>query len=371
MPVTSPVSNHPTRIGVLTGGGDAPGLNAVIRGVVKAASQLGWEVLGFERGFEGLLPSGTHRLLNSDNTRGILHLGGTILGTVNRGTFASKVGEGETRPCDAATLEAARANCEALGLRGLVCIGGDGSLTIAHQLCEAGVPVVGVPKTIDNDLEATQMTFGFDSAVSFATEALDRLHPTAAAHERIMVVEVMGRHAGWIALHAGIAGGADVILIPEIPWTLDGVLRKIQQRVEAGRRFSLVVAAEGARWPNGGLVAKATGEGAIGEIQLGGIGQQLAQEIQSATDHEARSVVLGHLQRGGPPTTFDRLLATRFGVNAVRLIVESRFGRMVSYQPPDILDVPLSQAIHALRTVSPNGDLVHTARSLGISFGDG
>lgn len=369
MPASEPATT--SRIGVLTGGGDAPGLNAVIRGVVKSASQLGWEVLGFERGFEGLLPAGTHRILTNDNTRGILHLGGTILGTVNRGTFASKVGEGESRPIDPATLAAARDTCEQLGLRGLVCIGGDGSLTIAQQLCETGIPVVGVPKTIDNDLEATLMTFGFDSAVAFATEALDRLHPTAAAHERVMVVEVMGRHAGWIALHAGIAGGADVILIPEISWTMEGVLRKIQQREAIGRRFSIIVAAEGARWPTGSLIAKATGEGEIGEVRLGGIGQQLAQEIQRLADRESRAVVLGHLQRGGGPTTFDRLLATRFGVNAVRLIVEGRFGRMVSYQPPDILDVPITQAVHKLRTVPPNGDLVRTARSLGISFGDG
>jgi len=252
-----------------------------------------------------------------------------------------------------------------------VCIGGDGSLSIAQQLYEVGVPVVGVPKTIDNDLDATQMTFGFDSAVTFATEALDRLHPTASAHERVMVVELMGRHAGWIAVHAGIAGGADVILIPEVPWTVEAVLRKIQERVDAGRRFSIVVAAEGARWPGGGLVAKATGEGVIGEIQLGGIGQQLVAEIQSRSKHEARCVVLGHLQRGGPPTSFDRLLATRFGVNAVRLIQEGRFGHMVSYQPPDIRDVPIADAIHALRTVPPDGDLIQTGRSLGISFGEG
>jgi ATP-dependent phosphofructokinase / diphosphate-dependent phosphofructokinase len=359
------------RIGVLTGGGDAPGLNAVIRGVVKAASQLGWEVLGFERGYEGLLPPACCRPLTNDNTVGILHLGGTILGTVNKGRFAAKVGEGEGRAIAPEILEAARATCEELRLRGLICIGGDGSLSIGQQLFEHGVPVVGVPKTIDNDLEATLITFGFDSAVAFATEALDRLHTTAASHERVIVVEVMGRHAGWIATHAGIAGGADVILIPEISWDLESIVRKIRQREQMGRPFALVMAAEGARWPDGGLVAHATGAGELGEIKLGGIGERVSQEIERRSGRESRHVVLGHLQRGGPPTTFDRLLATRLGVGAVRLIAEGRFGRMVCLQPPDTLDVPLADAVHRIRTVPPNGDLVRTAHALGISFGDG
>ncbi|MBI3912358.1 MAG: ATP-dependent 6-phosphofructokinase [Armatimonadetes bacterium] len=361
----------PTRIGVLTGGGDAPGLNAVIRGVVKAATQLGWEVLGFEKGYEGLMPPARYRVLDNENTKGILHLGGTILGTVNRGRFTAKVGEGQERQIEPALLEAAHATCESLHLRGLICIGGDGTLSIAQQLYERDVPVVGVPKTIDNDLECTVITFGFDSAVACATEALDRLHTTAASHERVIVLEVMGRHTGWIAVHAGVAGGADVILIPEIAWDLDGVVRKIRQREAAGRPFTLVVAAEGARWPDGGLVARATGASAIGEIQLGGIGQRVAEEIQARTGKETRCVVLGHLQRGGPPTTFDRLLATRFGVNAVRLIAEGRFGRMVCHHPPDAVDVPIAQAINRLRTVPPDGDLIRTARALGISFGDG
>lgn len=369
---SSPLSSEGrTRIGVLTGGGDAPGLNAVIRGVVKAASQLDWEVLGFERGYEGLLPPATYRVLTNENTKGILHLGGTILGTVNRGHFTAKVGAGEVRQCDLGVLDAARNTCVELGLRGLVCIGGDGSLSIAQQLFEIGVPVVGVPKTIDNDLECTQSTFGFESAVAFATEALDRLHPTAASHERVMVVEVMGRHAGWIAVHAGIAGGADVILIPEIAWNFEGVVRKIRQRQESGRKFTIVVVAEGARWPDGDLLAQTSTTSVLGEIRLGGIGLRLAQALEPLCGQEARHVVLGHLQRGGPPTTFDRLLATRFGVNAVRLIVEGRFGRMVSYQPPETLDVPIEQAIDQLSTVPPNGDLIRTGRALGISFGDG
>lgn len=358
------------RIGVLTGGGDAPGLNAVIRGVVKAAVRCGWEVLGFERGFEGLLPPACFRVLDSANTKGILHLGGTILGTVNRGRFACKVGEGETRRIDPKVLDDAHETCRVLGLKGLICIGGDGSLTIAQQLFEQGVPVVGVPKTIDNDLDATVLTFGFDSAVAFATEALDRVHTTAASHERIMVVEVMGRHAGWIAAHAGIAGGADIIVIPEIPWTFEPLARKVWEREQAGRRFTIAVAAEGARLPDGTLVAQDTGAGCVGEIRLGGIGYTLARELESRTGKEARCVVLGHLQRGGAPTTFDRLLATRFGVNAVRLIQEGAFGQMVSYQPPDIVGVPISRAIHRMRTVPPDGELIRTGRALGICFGD-
>lgn len=359
------------RIGILTGGGDAPGLNAVIRAVVKAAGQSGLEVIGFERGYEGLLPPAAYRVLDDANTRGILHLGGTILGATNRGRFGTSPGQGGKRRISAEVLEAARSSCEELNIRGLVCIGGDGSLRIAQQLFNAGVPVIGVPKTIDNDLEATAITFGFDSAVAFATEALDRLHPTSAAHQRVMVVEVMGRHTGWIAVHAGIAGGADVILIPEIPWTFEGIVRKVRARERSGRPFALIVAAEGARLPDGALVAKATGAGGFGQVRLGGIGQMVAEEVQRLTRRESRWVVLGHLQRGGPPTTFDRVLATRLGVHAVRLILQGRFGRMVAAQPPTTTDVPISEAINRLRTVPTGGDLVGAARALGISFGDG
>jgi len=364
-------SHNPTRVGILTGGGDAPGLNAVIRGVVKAANQLGWEVLGIERGYEGLLDPPCYRVLNNENTKGILHLGGTILGTVNRGHFVCKVGEGEKRQIDPGVLDQARRTVAELGLRALICIGGDGTLTIAEQLHLHGIPVVCVPKTIDNDLEATVVTFGFHSAVAFATEALDRLHTTAASHERVMIVEVMGRHAGWIAIYAGIAGGADVILIPEIPWNMEGILHKIRQRDEAGRRFTIVIVAEGARWPDGDLVALATGAGKVGEVRLGGIGMRLADELQPLSGKECRYVVLGHLQRGGPPNTYDRLLATRFGVSALRLVIEGRFGRMVSYQPPDFLDVPLAAAVDRVKKVPAAGDLIATARALGISFGDG
>lgn len=365
--MTSP---SPTRIGVLTGGGDAPGLNAVIRGVVKAANQAGREVLGFERGYEGLLSPCNYRVLDSENTSGILHLGGTILGTVNRGRFVMKRAPGQPRRIDPGVLEQTRRNVRELGLAGLVCIGGDGSLTIANELHQAGIPVVCVPKTIDNDLEATVVTFGFHSAVDFAQEALDRLHTTAASHERVMVVEVMGRYAGWIATYAGIAGGADVILIPEIPWSFEGIVRKIKERDRSGRKFTIIVVAEGARWPDGQLVAHGTGAAKMGETRLGGIAQRLTEELPKRSGKECRHVVLGHLQRGGPPNTFDRLLATRFGVSAVRLVLEGRFGRMVSYQPPDVLDVPLSAAVGRIRKVPAEGDLIRTARSLGISFGD-
>ncbi len=359
-----------TRIGVLTSGGDAPGLNAVIRGVVRAASRRGWEVLGIENGFEGLLPPVRTRVLNDENTRGILHLGGTILGTVNRGRFAAKVGEGQARRVEPETMAAACATFRSLDLHGLVCIGGDGSLSIAQQFFELGVPVVGVPKTIDNDLDCTVITFGFDSAVAFATEAIDRVHTTACAHQRVMVVEVMGRHAGWIAISAGIAGGADVILIPEITWCLEEITRKVREREAAGRTFCVIVAAEGARWPDGELVACATGASRIGEIRLGGIGERLAEELPALTGKECRAVVLGHLQRGGGPTTFDRLLATRFGVGAVRLIAEGKFGHMIALAPPETVDVPICQAIHRMKTVPLDGDLVRTARALGISFGE-
>ncbi len=254
-----------------------------------------------------------------------------------------------------------------LDLRGLICIGGDGSLSVAQQFHEAGIPVIGVPKTIDNDLSSTAFTFGFDTAVACATDALDRLHSTAESHERVIVLEVMGRHAGWIALHSGIAGGADVILIPEIPWTFENVCRKIQQRDEAGKHFSIVVVAEGASMPNGELAA-VTVDGQ--QVRLGGIGERVALELERLTGHESRAVILGHLQRGGPPTNFDRVLATQFGAHAVRFIEEGRFGQMVSYQPPDIVAVPIADAVNELRQVCPSSAAVMTGRALGVSFGD-
>ncbi|MBI4623382.1 MAG: ATP-dependent 6-phosphofructokinase [Verrucomicrobia bacterium] len=358
-----------TRIGILTGGGDCPGLNAVIRAVVKSATKRGWETLGILGGFEGLLHPTRTRALDYHEMDGLLYLGGTILGTSNKGRFSGKSGHGETRKIDPGVLAEARAGVESLGLRALVIVGGDGSLTIAQQCFEAGIPVVGVPKTIDNDIAGTVVTFGFDSAVAFATDALDRLRSTAQSHDRVMVGEVMGRYAGWIAAHAGIAGGADVILIPEIPFTYESVCRVVNEREAQGKRFTLVVVAEGAREAGRDFVTQ--GEtGAIREARLGGVGAVVTGEIGRRTGKETRVCVLGHLQRGGSPTTFDRLLCTRFGASAVRLIVEEKYGYMVAHHPPDTRAIPITEAIGCLRTVPLDGDIVRTARDLGISFGD-
>ncbi len=356
------------RIGILTGGGDCPGLNAVIRAVVKAAAKRGWETIGFNDGFEGLLDPVRCRKLDYHAMDGLLLLGGTILGTTNKGRFAAKTGFGEVNKVPRIVLEQARQNVEKLGLRALVVVGGDGSLTIAQQLFENGVPLVGVPKTIDNDLEATVITFGFDSAVACATDALDRLRTTAESHNRVMVLEVMGRYAGWIAAHAGIAGGGDVILIPEIPFRYDSICGKISEREQQGKKFTLVVVAEGACEQGTGFIG--TAEETNREARLGGIGAVVAAEIEKRTGKETRVCVLGHLQRGGGPTTFDRLLCTRFGARAVQLIADGMYGYMVALQPPDTVAVKITDAIGRLRTVPLNGDIVQTARALGISFGD-
>lgn len=357
------------RIGILTGGGDCPGLNAVIRAVVKSASKRGWETVGFLGGFEGLLEPVRYRPLDYKEMDALLFVGGTILGTSNRGRFAAKTGHGQVQCVPEEILKEARATFDQLGLRALVVVGGDGSLTIAQQLFERGLPLVGVPKTIDNDLEATVMTFGFDSAVACATDALDRLRTTAASHERVMVLEVMGRYAGWIATHAGIAGGGDVILIPEIPFGYESICQKIAERERSGKHFTLVVTAEGAR-EQGRDYATVGGPQKDREARLGGIGAIVAAEIGKRTGKETRVCVLGHLQRGGAPTTFDRLLCTRFGAKAVQLIGDGQYGCMVAADPPDIVAVKISEAIGRLRTVPANGDLVQTARALGISFGD-
>jgi 6-phosphofructokinase 1 len=361
------MSRRPT-IGILTGGGDCPGLNAVIRAATKSAGRLGYDCVGFLRGYEGLVDPVSYMPLDAHNTAGILLQGGTILGSTNKGRFSSLVGEGTRVRIDPDLLAQSADTVKRFGLAGLICVGGDGSLGIAQQLYEHGIPVVGVPKTIDNDLGATAFTFGFDSAVATATDALDRLHTTAASHERIMVLEVMGRHAGWIALHAGIAGGGDVILIPEIPWTFEGICRKIAQREAEGKRFTLVVVAEGACLPGGGLVHD--GGSGHAQVKLGGIGEIVTAEIAARLGREARTVVLGHLQRGGTPTPFDRMLATEFGAHAARLVHEGRFGHMVCYRPPDIASVPIAEAIGQLSTVDPHGSAVQAARALGIGFGD-
>jgi 6-phosphofructokinase 1 len=357
------------RIGIVTGGGDCPGLNAVIRAVAKAAAMRGWETVGILGGYEGLLEPRQFRPLDYPALSGLLVRGGTILGTANRGEFSSKTGHGQSRQLPKELLEGVKAGMKELGLFALVSIGGDGSLTIAQQLHEHGVPVVGVPKTIDNDLAGTLMTFGFDSAVACATDALDRLHTTAESHNRVMVLEVMGRYAGWIALYAGVAGGADVILIPEIPFHYERVCAKIRERESHGKKFTLVVVAEGAREKDKGLVTSAAQE-ADREARLGGIGAMVAAELEKRTGKEARNCVLGHLQRGGSPTTFDRALCSMFGATAVELIAAGDFGKMVAFAGAGVAAVPIREAIGRLKTVPADGNLARTARALGISLGD-
>jgi 6-phosphofructokinase 1 len=360
---------RPRRVALLTGGGDCPGLNAVIRAASRTAFNLGWEVWGIEDGFDGLLTRRARRLTRRD-VRGILQIGGTILGTTNRANpFAYPVSRrGALVEVDRSD-EALR-GFRALGFDALIAIGGDGTLGIAERLARKGLPVVGVPKTIDNDIQATVITFGFDTAVSTATDALDKLHTTAESHKRVMVVEVMGRYAGWIALHSGIAGGADVILIPEIPFELEKVCEAVRERDRAGREFSIVVAAEGAAARRSRRHTR--GERPVGaEVRLGGIGEWLAGEIAQRTGKETRSLVLGHLQRGGAPTTFDRLLGTRFGAAAMRFVAAGRFGSMVALDPPKVLAVPLRKAVgHGrIRKVPLDSDVVRSARDVGISFG--
>lgn len=357
------------KIGVLSGGGDAPGLNAVIRAVTRTAVlKYGWEVLGIIDGFEGLFTPTKTRPLTPRNTRGILFLGGTILGTTNRGNpFAVKsvVGGKEIVTDESWTVAN---NIKELGLGALIVIGGDGSLKIGHKLHELGVPITGVPKTIDNDLSATHVTFGFQTAVDTATDALDKLHTTAESHQRVIVLEVMGRYAGWIALQAGIAGGADVILIPEIPYSREKVAEKLIERKKAGSKSSIVIAAEGAK-PAGGdmAVREKAADGYI--LRLGGLGEIVGEEIRNSTDLEVRVTVLGHLQRGGSPCPYDRLLATRYGSAAVELIAQGKLGEMVSFQPPEIKSVPIERVISDLKLVDPEGDLVKTAEAIGINFG--
>ncbi len=354
-------------IGILTSGGDCPGLNAVIRGVVRAADTLGWKVLGFRNGFEGLLRPGDYVELDRSSTAGIMHLGGTILGTTNRGHFVSKVRGGDKAEIDPDILDEASRTLKSLHVDALIVVGGDGSLTTAHQFYRAGFPVIGVPKTIDNDLEATAMTFGFDSAVACVADALDRLHTTATSHRRVMVLEVMGRHAGWIALYGGLAGGGDVILIPEIPFDYDNIARAIQKREEEGCLSHMIVVAEGAVPKDGRPVLQETPSG---EFRLGGVGDLITREISKRTRKETRTCVLGHLQRGGAPTTLDRILGTRFGVAAVDFISKEKFGSMVSYQNYQVLDVPIATAVHRIRKVPVDSQMIATARAIGISFGD-
>ena len=357
------------KIGIVTGGGDCPGLNAVIRAVAKTAAKRGWETIGIIGGFDGLLPPQNFRVLDYKDLDGLLARGGTILGTANRGQFSAKTGHGEVRQIPQELLEATKRGMESLGIAALVSVGGDGSLTIAQQMHLAGIPIVGVPKTIDNDLAATTVTFGFDSAVACATDALDRLHTTAESHNRIMVLEVMGRYAGWIAIYAGMAGGADVILIPEIPFRYEAICAAIQEREKIGKHFTLIVAAEGAR-PAGGDFVTVGAQQENREARLGGIGAVVAAEVEKRTGKETRLVVLGHLQRGGSPTFMDRVLCTLFGAKAVELITEGRFGRMVAHNGVFVDSVPIAEAAGRLRTVPLDGGFVHATRSLGICLGD-
>lgn len=356
------------RIGILNSGGDCPGLNAVIHGVVGAANKLGWEVIGFRDGFEGLLPPGDFTILDRAKVQGIMKLGGTILGTVNKGHFAAKKGAGDVMEVPQEIIDKAKTTLKLLEIGALIVVGGDGSLTTGMQLNKAGIPVIGVPKTIDNDLAATAMTFGFDSAVTTVVDALDRLHTTASSHKRVLVLEVMGRNAGWIALWGGIGGGANVILLPEIPFDIKKVAESLKERSAQGYHSSLVVVAEGA-FPIGGHQTT-TNENCPGEQKLGGIGEIVKAQIEELTGKETRCCTLGHLQRGGSPTSLDRILGTRFGVKAVKLIEEGRFGRMVSYQSYHVDSVPIEDAVMKLKLVDPNGELVDAARGIGVNFGD-
>nr|WP_320132052.1 ATP-dependent 6-phosphofructokinase [uncultured Holophaga sp.] len=363
------------RIAVCTGGGDAPGLNAVIRAVVIAALNRGWECYGIRDGFNGILfperyPDGGVVRLTRERVHGITHLGGTILGTTNRGNplhYPLHMPDGTMKEVDRSDeiLEYfAKKELDAL-----VSIGGDGSLTIANALCQKGLRVVGVPKTIDNDLDKTATTFGFDTAVSFATECLDRLHSTAESHQRVLVVEVMGRYAGWIALHSGIAGGAHAVLIPEIPFDLEKVAAVIRNRDNDGRLYSIVMVAEGAS-PQGGH-SEVVAQAEVGQAErLGGIGERVARNLQEITGKESRCVVLGHLLRGGSPTSFDRLSALRFGAAAVRALDEGFNGVMVALAHPDVNYVPLEEVAGRMKAVPMDCDTLQTARDLGITFGD-
>jgi len=350
------------RIGILTGGGDAPGLNAVIRAAVRTAiGEYGMKCTGIEDSFEGILGETQLRKLSLKTVSGILPRGGTILGTRNKGSFC-KIIDGEM-VIPEMPIDEALNNLERYKIEALVVIGGEGTLAIAERFHKRGFPVVGVPKTIDNDLSATQVTFGFRTAIDIATEALDRLHTTAASHDRVMIMEVMGRNSGWIALEAGLAGSADVILIPEIPFSIDQVLKKVYAREKAGSLFTNVVVAEGAKEVGGNEIYLDKNE-----LRLGGVGEYVRMQIEGKTGKESRCVVLGHLQRGGSPNAFDRMLGTSFGACAVRALVSGERGKMVALQSGQVHTVPLVDAIENIKSVPPDSQLIRTARDIGISF---
>jgi ATP-dependent phosphofructokinase / diphosphate-dependent phosphofructokinase len=358
------------KIAVNTGGGDAPGLNAVIRGIVLAASQKGWEVFGIKYGYRGLIDTRQIIRLTPEFVWDITNIGGTILGTLVKGDpFNYPIEKSDGRIVETDISDTVVGNFRALGFNALIAIGGDGSMHIANQFLKKGMPIIGVPKTIDNDISSTDFTFGFDTAVNTATEAIDKLHTTAKSHDRVMVVEVMGRYAGWIALHSGISGSANVILIPEIPFDIEKVCNKIKQLSLIGQNYAIVVVAEGAK-PVGGDITIVEGVRTGGEVRLGGVGRKTAEEIMKRTGKETRSIVLGHLQRGGAPTTFDRLLSLRFGTAAVRLVEAGVFGSMAALRSTEIVAVPIEEAIGQMKSVPMDSDILRTARSLGISFGD-
>ena len=357
-------------IGILTGGGDCPGLNAVIRAVVKTAiGKYGLRVVGFKDGYRGLVLN-DYREVSMNDVSGILDKGGTILGTSNKDNpfkyLATSVEPPEYKDMSDVCIE----NLVKLGVDCLITIGGDGTLTSARDFNRKGLKVIGVPKTIDNDLSATDTTFGFNTAVTTATEAIDKLHSTAESHHRVMILEVMGRYAGWIALQSGIAGGADVIIIPEIPYDLCKVGGKIVERKASGKNFSIIVIAEGAKPVDGELVVCKVVKDSPDPVRLGGIGNKLADDIERQIGIETRVTVLGHLQRGGHPTPYDRVLSTRYGVKAVELAVEGKFGTMASLRGSDVTHVTLEEAVGKIKNVEPEDDLVKTARSLGVCFGD-
>ena len=350
------------QIGILTGGGDAPGLNAVIRAVVRTAiGEFGMNCIGIEDSFEGILGETHTQKLTRKTVSGILPRGGTILGTRNRGSFVRMVDGKPVYP--EMPIGEALANLDILGIEALIVLGGEGTLAIAEQFHNRGFPIIGVPKTIDNDLAATELTFGFMTAIDIATEALDRLHTTAASHDRVMILEVMGRNTGWIALQAGLAGSADVILIPEIPFSFESVAQKVLAREKAGSRFTNIVVAEGAK-----EVGKSEIYSDTKELRLGGIGEYVRQRVEEMTGKESRCVVLGHLQRGGSPNAFDRMLGTNFGACAVRALASGETGKMVALQAGTITTVPLSEACANIKTVPIDGQLVRTARDIGITF---
>jgi ATP-dependent phosphofructokinase / diphosphate-dependent phosphofructokinase len=358
------------RIGILTGGGDCPGLNAVIRAVTKhAISTYGWEVIGIEDSFRGLIEGHT-RPLTIERVRGLLTRGGTILGSTNRANpfrYPVRLPDGREEVRDVS--ETVLANIRALELDAVVAVGGDGTMSMSHELGQRGARIIGVPKTIDNDLAATDYTFGFQTAVEIVTDAVDRLHTTAESHDRVMICEVMGRYAGWIALTAGLAGGADVILIPEIPYRIDRVVESITARHARGITFAIVVIAEGAR-PEGGELAVVRAADPTQQEKLGGAGERLAAELsRRLSDYEVRVTVLGHVQRGGTPSAFDRVLGTRFGTAAVDLIRDGGFGRMVTLRGNDVGSVPIIEACGKLKLVDPQGELVHSARATGVELG--